>query len=250
MAILEVFPNPTVKQVIFQIIYPNLFYSETKMGDLQMAIMSRFPESKIAYRRFVFGDIGPDVKPEDLPKLEKSGTIWQFINPSKQVTLSVTSNSLDIVSASRKTYSQGHSDNFREIIDFVLSAFMKLVSIPTMNRIGLRYIDECPLPLKNTETLNSYYNSVFPTHRFNLEDATDMLFKVTINKNDHSIGYIESLRKVDNSYKLILDFDGFALNINASDLMTMLDKLHNSISQEFENTIKEPVFEYMRQKRG
>ena len=248
MTIAEVFPNPTVKQVIFQITYPNLFFLETKIGDLQVAIMSRFPESKIAYRRLIFGDIGPDFKPEDLPKSENSGTIWQFINPSKQITLSVTNNSLDITSASHKTYNQGASDNFREIIDYVLSPFLKLISIPTINRVGLRYVDECPLPSKTKEILISHYNSIFPTHRFNIEDTINMLFKATIDKHDHYITYIESLKKIDNTYKLILDFDGFALKVNALDLMTTLDKLHLSISHEFENTIKEPVYEYMRQK--
>jgi uncharacterized protein (TIGR04255 family) len=77
-----------------------------------------------------------------------------------------------------------------------------------------------------------------------------MLVKVIIEKDNHSIGYIESLQKIEDSYKLLLDFDGFASNINVSDLMVTLDKLHESISTEFEKTIKEPVYEYMRRVRA
>jgi hypothetical protein len=39
MAIEEVFPNPTVKQVAFEIRFPNLFYLESKIGELQVKIM-------------------------------------------------------------------------------------------------------------------------------------------------------------------------------------------------------------------
>jgi hypothetical protein len=59
----EVFKNPTVKQVIFQITFPNLFYIENKMGEFQQKIMNEFPESVLLYRRqFAWADVGPEVK--------------------------------------------------------------------------------------------------------------------------------------------------------------------------------------------
>jgi hypothetical protein len=45
----EVFPNPTVKTVIFQIRYPNLFYIESRIGDIQVKIMDDFPESSLLF---------------------------------------------------------------------------------------------------------------------------------------------------------------------------------------------------------
>ena len=47
-------------------------------------------------------------------------------------------------------------------------------------------------------------------------------------------------------YKLILDFDGFAMSIKARDYLTVTDGLHSIISDEYERTIKEPVKQYMR----
>lgn len=38
MPINEVFVNPTVKQVIFQVKFPNLFFIESKIGDIQLKI--------------------------------------------------------------------------------------------------------------------------------------------------------------------------------------------------------------------
>jgi len=41
MAIAEIFPNPTVKSVFFEVRFPNLFYLEAKIGDLQLKVLAR-----------------------------------------------------------------------------------------------------------------------------------------------------------------------------------------------------------------
>ena len=69
--------------MIFQITFPDLFYLENKIGNIQEKIMKDFPKSNLIYRRNLFsvnlgaeiaqkGDFRP--KPEDIPA-EK---IWQF----------------------------------------------------------------------------------------------------------------------------------------------------------------------------
>ena len=64
----EIFPHPTVKRVVFQIRFPNLFYIENKIGDFQMKIMKEFPQSALIFRKqVVFADIGPEIKLENIP---------------------------------------------------------------------------------------------------------------------------------------------------------------------------------------
>jgi len=252
MSIEEIFPNPTVKQVIFQIRFPNLFYMENKVGDLQVEIMEKFPESRLLIRKqVVFADIGPGVKLSDiqgdLGLDEDTGRkVWQF-KSDKDFQLSILSDSLDITSQYHKTYNLEGSDKFRDIIEYVLDRFFRITSIPIINRIGLRYIDECPLPSKDNDTYKLYYDSAFPLDRFNLSDATEMDFKTVIKRGEYNLRYIESLQKTGDKYKLILDFDGFAVNISSQDYLKITDDLHAIISDEYERTIKEPVYEYMRQ---
>lgn len=252
MSIEEIFPNPTVKQVIFQIRFPNLFYMENKVGDLQVEIMEKFPESRLLIRKqVVFADIGPGVKLSDiqgdLGLDEDTGRkVWQF-KSDKDFQLSILSDSLDITSQYHKTYNLEGSDKFRDIIEYVLDRFFRITSIPIINRIGLRYIDECPLPSKDNDTYKLYYDSAFPLDRFNLSDATEMDFKTVIKRGEYNLRYIESLQKTGDKYKLILDFDGFAVNISSQDYLKITDDLHAIISDEYERTIKDPVYEYMRQ---
>jgi len=252
MPITEVFPSPTVKQVIFEIKFPNLFYIEKKIGDYQVKIMKEFPKSALLFRRrILFADIGPRTKLEEVsPKLdeEQGKKIWEF-KSDEGYRISVSSNFLQMLSERHKTYDLGDKDKFRDVIKFALDNFFEVVQIPFLNRVGLRYVDECPLPTKDNETFKSYYDSVFPIDRFSIADADEMFFRTVIRRGDFFLTYMESLQKSEDKYKLILDFDGFARDISYDSCLEVTDELHSMISDEYERTIKEPVYEYMRQVR-
>lgn len=249
MVITEVFPNPTVKQVAFELKFPNLFYLENKIGDFQMKIMGDYPKSELLYRRnIVFADLGPkgDFKPleEDVGK-----KIWEFSSDDKGSKISITTNSLTIISEHYKTYNLDNAHKFRDAIKSVVNSFIEIMGLSVFSRIGLRYIDECPVPAMNNEQFKSYYNSTFPIDRFNMTDVIEMVFRTVVRRGSLNLIYIEALRKNDqNVYKLILDFDGFAKDIPSKDFLNVVDEMHRLISAEYETTIKEPVYEYMRRK--
>jgi uncharacterized protein (TIGR04255 family) len=161
----------------------------------------------------------------------------------------VTSNSLDITSEYHKTYNFEGGEKFRDIIKFVIEHFLSTIPITTFNRMGLRYIDECPIPKKDNQTFNDYYNSAFPIERFNIADAVEMVFKTVVKRDASYLRYVESLRKEqgENDYKLIMDFDGFHENVAAATYLDTLDNLHTLISDEFEKSIKQPLLDHMNQ---
>ena len=249
----EVYPNPTVQQVIFQISYPTLFMIENKIGEIQGKIIEKFPESDLLYgRQFLFADVGPEGKLEKIPDdFERLGNkMWQFNSPLKY-KLNIMNNSLSIISEFHKTYNNSESPNkFRDIINFVLDNFFTVIPIPIVKRVGLRYIDECPLPDKNNEILTNWYNTTFPIDRYPINDAEQMLFITSTKKRGYNYIYREELIKKDVNYKLKLDFDCFALNVEVRDILRTTDTLHDVISDEFFSIIKEPVKEWMRRPRS
>lgn len=248
----EIFPYPTVKQVIFQIHFPNLFFIESKIGDLQVEIMKEFPQSSLILRKpLALIALGQQNKIENLPpEDEQVQKIWQF-KSEKNYKLNVLSNSLDISSEFHKTYNNPKSDNkFRDVINYVLENFIKVIKIPIINRIGLRYIDECPIIAKENDNFLNYYNSTFPLQRFNLESADEMIFKTTVKRDNNYLTYKESIQKVDDQYKLILDFDGYSKNIEVSNYLKTADCLHDLISDEYFRTVKEPLLNIMRTGKG
>ncbi|MDD4178856.1 MAG: TIGR04255 family protein [Candidatus Margulisbacteria bacterium] len=253
MAITEVFENPTVKDVIFQIIFPNLFFIGNKIGDFQMKIMKDFPDSSLIFRRqLVFVNTGSIGKSVELPETENneqiSKKIWSFRSP-RNVELNVLCDSLDIHSTSHKTYNNPTSDyKFRDTIKFVIDNFIEITNIPLITRMGLRYTDECPVFKKDKKTFSESFNSAFNWDKFDISKVRTMRLSATVEKGECNLNYAESLTKINDEYKLIMDFDAFTSNIKSQDYLATADHLHDVISGEFENSIKAPIFTYMKTK--
>lgn len=244
MSITEIYKYPTVKQVIFQVRFPNLFYLESKMGDFQLEIMKEFPHSKLLIRRdFVIGD-GQVQKSEK--ELESGHKIWQFTS-DKNYSLNVHTDSIDITSQHHKTYDIEGEDKFRDAISFVLDRFLKMTKIPVFNRIGLRYVDQCPLPKKTQAFMDKYFNSSFPKNRFKLKDTQAYVFNTVTKKGNYFMRYQEELRTFeDQHHSLIMDFDGFSGSVDSPKYLKVTDDLHKMVSSEFKNSIKDPFVNYMR----
>ena len=252
MAINEIFPNPTVKQVIFQITFPNLFYLENRIGEIQERIMKDFPKSKLLHRntfRVKLG-IGQAMEPlQEDPVSNSPEKLWQFESTTGTI-LNITTNSLDMSSASHKTYKLGNDDNkkFRYAIEQVVGTFIEVSKLPIINRIGLRYIDYCPVPVKDNKTFFEWYDSKFPVNQFQIADVESMAFRAIVKKGKYTLGYVETLAQIKGEDKLILDFDGTATDIRASDYLETTDILHEMISEEFERTTradKGPLYDFM-----
>ncbi|QGY44173.1 TIGR04255 family protein [Maribellus comscasis] len=249
MSIEEVFPNPLVKRVIFQIRFPNLFYIEDKIGEFQLKIMEQFPKSSMIFEKQIVFNIGyeSEIKDEDKKKLDQGARkVWKFENDEK-VQVNVYSDSLSITSESHKTYNNDHAGNkFRDTINFVVGSFIEIVKIPIILRIGFRYMDEYPMGEMNNEIFSQSFNPAFNIDRFDVSKALNINFQTNLIVGDKFFNYAERIEKKENNWLIHLDFDAFAKNIKAVDYLEITDKLHEINSQEFETVIKEPVYQYMR----
>jgi len=244
----EVFPNPTVQEVIFQIRFPNLFFLPDKIGDFQVKIMKDFPESKMLVRRtFVFAQGEKEKLKAGLPDSEGEPVtkVWQFSSPAG-VELQITASSLSLVSKGHKTYAVGGDQQFRPVIASVTAEFLKLTGVPVLSRVGLRYRDEPPVPKRSAVHYSNFYKTALPVKRFPLEHSDELSVTVVSHRKDCRLRYIESLTFQGDQPKLILDFDAWADNVESDKLMEVTDNLHDVISAEFFGMIKEPVLKHMR----
>lgn len=244
MGIQEVYPNPTVKQVIFQVRFPNLFFIETKIPEIQMKIMERFPESALLIEQS-FPIITP-TKPDNQSAAALS-RIWQFKNPQGFV-FSITSDSFSIDSKMHKSYNTGSIDGacFREIIEYCLVGFSSVINLPYVSRVGLRYIDEAPLFENTSENYSSCFNSALNIQRFSIEDTEELSIRI-VRRVDESYGFIyqELFHTKKNKNIVTLDFDAFTEGIAFSEILDKTDHLHQIVHDEFFTTIKEPILKFM-----
>ena len=141
----------------------------------------------------------------------------------------------------------GAEYKFRDIIEFVVDNFVKVVGIPIINRIGLRYIDECLLPKSLTnEGYQEFYNTTLPLGRFDIQDTQNLHFQGQVKRGKHYLRFSENFLHDQEKIRLIMDFDAFSLNIKASEYLPISDELHTIILAEYEETLKKPVFDIMR----
>ena len=115
--------------------------------------------------------------------------------------------------------------------------------------MGLRYIDRCPVPSKNSSAFQDYYNTTFPLERFPLEDAIFMDFKARVRKDGHFLTFREFVDCSGYDPSLVMDFDGHSQNVEAENYLTVCDDLHDLILAVWKQSIKEPVYEHMRKEK-
>ncbi|KKL96618.1 hypothetical protein LCGC14_1842710, partial [marine sediment metagenome] len=174
--------------------------------------------------------------------------IWQFSTTDDQITMNVKTDSLDITSTQHKTYNHlGSTEKFRDVIELAVSEFFEALPLPIISRVGLRYIDHCPVQDKTTPAFTSWYNTILPTSRFPIEDAINMSTAVIVRRGDMTLRYAEELKQQeDDQWMLLLDFDASKENIEPKDCLTVTDDLHVLIADEFKRTAQEPFEQYMR----
>ena len=211
--------------------------------------MERFPKSSLLIQSqfLISQQVSGKIVPSDSEKVQAK-KIWQFKTEEEDVTLNITVDSLDISSSKHKTYNnKGEENKFRETISFIVNSFFEIIPLNKISKMGLRYLDDCPLPDDLTkESFLDYYNSFI--NFSNIEDiksVNEFGFNITMKKDDLTIIYKEKLLKKNDRYKYDLDFDGQAMNIPVSEYLDKLDSLHDEITSCYHNIIKEPVIKLM-----
>ena len=241
------FAHPTVKQVIFQIRFPKLFFMQSKIGDLQLGLMQRFPKSESVVHRAVIMAQGTNESLQQLLKErpdDDEARIWKF-EDAKGVVIEVKLDSLTILSTKHTSYAN-QPDPFRETLSFVTAVFFKQAPIPVVARVGLRYVDECPFPTLTNDTFSRYFDSCLPVGRFPIERGVELVCRAVCPRDGGMIRYAEAVVAKDNGHVLVVDMDAFAEHVASASVLDTADKLHQIVRREFEATIKEPVLHYMR----
>lgn len=244
----EIFSNSLVKQVVFQIRFPNLFYLQDKIGEFQTKIMRQFPKSELLFRKQML--LTSETDSQKINELQANApdtattSIWKFVSEDG-VTLTVTPSTLALESENHKSYAQGDNP-FRKIIESTANHFFNVTNVPILERVGLRYIDEGPVSSNDSQSFSDNYNTAFPLERFSIEESIEMNFSAIIDQGQNKFRYVESLQDTGEKRKLIMDYDSWAEDIEPGNLLETTDHLHQTLWDMFCNTVKQPVLDLMR----
>jgi uncharacterized protein (TIGR04255 family) len=239
----EVFSNPSVIEVDYEVRFTPLFYINQKIGDFQLEILDAFPKSSQQVQSSVtFDENGIALKDET----NKSVLSWTFKTTDSKTKIIVRQNSLIISSTEFKSYDSYPANKFRDIISQTISKFRKHVPIKNFNRIGLRYIDKCPLDELTNEHFCKFYKPIIDINRYHIEDLIDNLSQIRIRKPPHYLLLQTGIKEINGKYQYFMDFDGYAQNIDPNNVMEVSDALRAIVHDEFYLNITEDFKDYMR----
>lgn len=243
----EIYPKAPLVEVAYEVRFPSLFYIHQMIGELQLELMDDFPNpSQYEGIQFTIEMGEPGVPKLSAEDTEKPKTCWQFKNESGKTRVRVNLDRLSIISNEYKSYNQPGDMKFRDIISKVISKFTKKIPVKKFTRIGLRYIDHCPLEEKTTSYFANYYLPIFDMDNYKIEDLIESHSTVRVKRDRFGLLFQCGINKVGNDYKYIMDFDGYALNVDVSNYLSVTDDLHIMLDNEFNSCTTEKFKQYMR----
>lgn len=240
----EVFKNPSVIEVVFEVQFPTLFYIAQRIGDFQVDIMDDFPKSSEIIEHSIVIGRSDKTSPEELPK---PTPIWQFESDNGKTKIIIRPDRLNISSQEYISYNNPEVDNkFRDLIDKIVQSFLKVVPMKKFSRIAIRYIDRCPLEEQTNKYFENYYNPVINIDKYNVENIQESGVLIRTKMDDYFLLFQCGIKQVEDKYYYFLDYDGYARDIDVKKYLAVTDKLQKAIKKEYLNHITEEFKKYMR----
>ena len=241
----EVFHNAPLIEVAYEIRFPSLFYIPQAIGEFQIKIMDDFPKaSQLSSTQFAIEDGIPKFSGENAGRT----TSWQFESETGKTKILVRLDRLSIISQEYTSYDHPSGMKFRDVIYKIVTEFLQKFPIKKFTRIGLRYIDHCPLDQKTNQYFTNYYVPIFDINKYKIEDLLDSHIIMRKKKENYGLLFQCRIAKIGNNYKYVMDFDGYAENVDSASFLSVTDDLRRLDRSEFFSSITENFTQYMRGK--
>lgn len=234
-ALKEVFLNNPLREVAFEIRFPMNLRVMCGIYEVQELLKDDYPE----------------VSREETKSLDTPTEItYVFSNPERSRTVRVGED--------RFAVSFTRYESFEEFKAQALGyskRFCNMHNIEQLNRVGLRYINNIPIPIEgNNVSLNRYVTPYLNDtlvqsnllNRFAVQlvmRIDDFLLQV------HSGLVIEPEMLNQGNVVYILDLDAFIGKTKAEELSGLLDRFHHRVQIEFLSHITEEYKEQMRRQK-
>jgi uncharacterized protein (TIGR04255 family) len=239
----EVFPNAPLVEVAYEVRFPSLFYIPQAIGEFQIKIMDDFPKaSQLLTTQFAIENGQPKF-PDGAGKATSS---WQFENETGKTKVIVKLDRLSIISQEYNSYDHPSGMKFRDVINRIVTEFLQTFHIKKFARIGLRYVDHCPLDEKTNQYFTNYYVPKFDIDNYKIEDLIENHIVMRTRRDKYNILIQCRIAKVENDYKYMMDFDGYAENVDSASFLSVTDELRKLDRSEFLSSITENFKQYMR----
>lgn len=237
----EIFTRAPLSEVAYQIRFPSMFYIPQAIGEFQIKIMDDFPKaSQLLTTQFSIED--------GVPKFPGGKPIqsWQFETENEKTKVIIKLDSVLVSSMEYNSYDQSPGMKFRDLISRIINEFLQKFPIKKFTRIGLRYVDHCPLDEKTNEYFKKYYVPKFDIENYKIDNLIDSRISLRTRRDNYNLLFQCRIAKIKDIYKYIMDFDAYAENVESANYLSITDDLRKLNKSEFYSCITEDFKQYMR----
>ncbi len=142
--------------------------------------------------------------------------------------------------------------NFEEFKDEVLkrsARFCEIFNVPSLTRIGLRYVNEIPLPTQQPESMTGYVKPLLEFDRIPLESVQQFALQLAAKLEDHMI-LVRTAMLAGPIRTYILDIDAYTETVKpTTEIGVLLDRFHNTAQRVFLDHVTDEYKQVMRGKK-
>jgi len=222
----EVFPANPIREVDFEIRFTPRLRVQAEMWRFQEDLLEDYPEVGLESAILPNGTT-------------LNNTVFQ--NQRKARVIKVSAQNMALAFSSYRDF-----EEFKDEIQRRAGSFCKIFDIGSLTRIGLRYVNEIPLPTQQADSITRYVRPLMEFDRIPLGSVQQFAMQVTAGLNDHMV-LIRTAMLAGPLRTYILDIDAYTEAVRpASEIASLIDRFHDSAQRVFLDHVTEEYREVMR----
>ena len=240
--------HPPLSEVAFEVNFPNLFAVETGIAAYQQQVEALYPKSGGEYivRLPAVVAFGKPTKQESTALTPMRSFVFQNSIGSRIIRVSVVNFTLLVTDYL-------HFEDYMAALTAAFTPAIDIFQLHNVDRIGLRYVNQIPIPNENAEIrYKEYVRSPINADTFAAHVPTNFLTEVSVDLEGTSKLTIRSgllPSQIDAPTRTyLLDFDCYSLGsvpLSADSLTKLLTQYHEAIEAEFMRAVTDKYWKYM-----
>jgi len=222
----EVFPANPIREVDFEIRFTPRLRVQAEMWRFQESVVAEYP------------DVG--LESALLPNgITLSVSVFQNLAKARLIKVSVQNMALAFSA-------YANFEDFKEEVLKRSAGFCNIFDVSSITRVGLRYVNEIPLPTQQAESMAKYVNPLVDFDRIPLGSVQQFALQLSAQVGDHMI-QVRTAMLAGPVRTYILDIDAYTETIKSADeIGTLLDRFHDTAQNVFLDHVTEDYKQVMR----
>jgi uncharacterized protein (TIGR04255 family) len=209
----EMFPANPIREVDFEIRFAPRLRIQAEMWRFQEDLRAEYP------------DVGLE------SALLPNGSTLNVTVFQNQVKARVIKVSPQNMALAFSTYN--NFEDFKDEVQRRSASFCETFDVTSLTRIGLRYVNEIPLPTQQSDSMTRYVRPLVEFDRIPLDSVQQFALQMAAKQGDHMV-LVRTAMLAGPIRTYILDIDAYTETEKpAGEIGTLLDGFHDAVQRVF-----------------